>query len=196
MFTSFDSGDPVVHARASSDVAGVMVFVECGNAIGIIEIAIWDKGKSERGKKSMEALVEDSIIGSVVSKQIFDLLFKGKDLVDGSTISEVSANQYKQKFSHARIEHITLVGDQMITSKKIKFDHVLGFFIQFPKDVVNLEARFTIKHLMLTIVIRIDVSMVDEHDGDPELSEVIIVIMFEMGRTNFVVPRAMVLEAT
>jgi hypothetical protein len=166
-----------------------MVFVECENAIEIIEIAIWDNGKSERGKKSMEALVEDSIIGGVISKQIFDLLFKGKDLVDGSTIGEVSADHYKQVFSHARI-------DQMVTSKNLKFDHVLGFFIQFPKDVVSLEARFTTKHLMLTIVIRIDVSMVDEHDEDPELSEVIIVIMFEMGRTNFVVPRAMVQEAT
>jgi len=44
-------------------------------------------------------------------------------------------------------------------------------------------------------MISIDVSMVDEHDEDTKLIEVIIIIMFKIGRTNFIVPKAMVQEA-
>ena len=57
----------------------------------------------------MKAFIEDSIKGGVVSKQIFDFLFEGKDLVDGATISEVSADHNKQEFLHTRSKYQTLI---------------------------------------------------------------------------------------
>ena len=77
----------------------------------------------------MKAFKKDSIKGGVVCKQIFYLLFERKDLVDGATISKMSADHDKQEVSHASSEYQTLSRDNIITSKDFKLNHVICFVI-------------------------------------------------------------------
>ncbi len=77
----------------------------------------------------MKAFEQDSIKGGVVRKQFFDILLERKDLVDSTTISEVSADHDKQEVSHARSEYQTLIRDDGIAGKYFKLNHGFCFII-------------------------------------------------------------------
>ncbi len=85
--------------------------------------------EAERNEQSIKAFEQDSIKGGVVCKQIVDFLFKGNNLVYGTTISKMSADHDEEEVSHASSEYQTLSGDKIVTSKDFELDHVLRFII-------------------------------------------------------------------
>ena len=143
----------------------------------------------------MKAFEQDSIKRGVVCKQIFDFLLEGKDFVDGATISKMSTDHDKQEVSHARSKYQTLIRDDVIASKDFKLNHVFGFVIEFPKDIIDGRTRRSTKHLGVLIMIRNKVSMVDEEDKHAENRDIIVVIAVNIGWANRVIPRPMVQES-
>ena len=143
----------------------------------------------------MKAFEQDSIKRGMACKQVFDFLLEGKDLVDGATISKMSTDHDKQQVSHARSKYQTLIRNDVIASKDFKFNHVFGFVIEFPKDIVDGKTRLSTEHLGILIMIRNKVSMVDEEDKHAENSDIIVVIAVNIGWANRVIPRSMVQEA-